>query len=210
MPMDTYEFSKISNKLETYEWDDIWWDNAPDTSARRILIIGDSISRGYRRAASKLPDRDFFIDGIATSKAVDNATFFTLIEYFAKNELSYDAVFFNNGLHGWHLDEESFGKYFLELAKYVKEKFSPKKFYIVTTTPARKFQNTEIFDERNERVKIRNLSLKEAARSLGADVLDFYSLIEGREDLYTQDGIHLIDEGYTLLAKEVIKAAKNA
>ena len=209
MPIDTYEFSERSKKLETYEWDDIWWDNAPDEKARRILIIGDSISRGYRRAASKMQGRDFFIDGIATSKAADSATFRTLLDYFAESGLSYDAVFFNNGLHGWHLDEESFGEHFRALAAYIKEKFAPKSFYLVTTTPARRAQSTDIFDPRNERVKVRNAAIASAAQKNGAEVLDFYSLLESRAELYTADGIHLVDEGYILLGNQIIKAASN-
>ncbi len=206
MPIDTYEFGTVKSQLETYEWDDIWWDNAPDEKARRILIIGDSISRGYRRAAAKSDGRDFFIDGIATSKAVDNPTFYTLLDYYAAAKLNYDAVFFNNGLHGWHLDDKRFGELFLDLAKYLKEKFAPKGFYIVTTTPARKSKSIDVFDERNERVKVRNAEIRAAAEALGAELIDFYSLIENRPELYTQDGIHLIDEGYELLAKEILKA----
>lgn len=208
MAIDTYEFGAVNTRLETYEWDDIWWDHAPDEKARRILIIGDSISRGYRRAVSKAGDLDFFVDGIATSKAADSATFRTLIDYFSCSGLSYDAVFFNNGLHGWHIDDELFGELFLDLAKYINGKFGPKKLVLVNTTPARKSQSIDIFDERNERVKLRNSAIRAAADSLGAELIDFYSLIENRPELYTQDGIHLIDEGYALLAGEIRKTAE--
>ena len=205
MAIDTYEFGAVKSQLETYEWDDIWWDHAPDANARRILIIGDSISRGYRRMIRKVDGCNFFVDGIATSKAVDSATFRTLVDYFAESGLSYDAVFFNNGLHGWHLDDEKFCELFLDFAKYIKEKFAPKKLFTITTTPARKSKNTDVFDERNENVKIRNAGIRAAADALGAELIDFYSLIEARPELYTQDGIHLIDEGYELLAKEILK-----
>ena len=206
MAIDTYEFGTVKSRLETYEWDDIWWDHAPDANARRILIIGDSISRGYRRMIRKTDGCGFFVDGIATSKAVDSATFRTLVDYFAESGLTYDAVFFNNGLHGWHIDDVKFGELFLDFAKYIKEKFEPKKFFTVTTTPARKSQNTDAFDERNERVKIRNAEIRAAADALDAEVVDFYSLIENHPELYTQDGIHLIDDGYGILAKEILEA----
>ena len=209
MPNETYQFDTIDTPLETYEWDDIWWDNPADKTVARILIIGDSISCGYRRAATKIENRDVFIDGIATSKAVDNKTFYTLIDYFASNGLSYDAVFFNNGLHGWHLDDtENFGKYFEALAAYVKEKFAPKKLFIVLTTPVRKSRQTEIFDERNEHVKVRNQTISAAAKKLDAEIVDFYSPIEDRADLYTQDGVHLLPEAYASFANTVISKVK--
>ena len=205
MPNETYQFDTINTHLETYEWDDIWWDHPADKTAARILIIGDSISCGYRRAATKIESRDVFIDGIATSKAVDNKTFYTLLDYFASNGLRYDAVFFNNGLHGWHLeDSEEYRVHYEKLASYVKEKFAPEKFFIVLTTPVRKSGNTEIFDERNERVKVRNLASAEIAKSLGAEVLDFFSLIENRPELYTGDGVHLVPEGYSLIVHEIL------
>ena len=205
MPIDTYEFETKKSPLETYEWDDIWWDHAPDAEGRRILIIGDSISRGYRRALGKLEGREFFVDGIATSKAADNESFYTLLDYYASTGLRYDAVLINNGLHGWHLeDSEEYKDHYEKLASYVKEKFAPEKFFIVLTTPVRKSEQTEIFDERNERVKVRNLAATEIARSLGAEVLDFFSLIENRPELYTGDGVHLVPEGYSLIAHEIL------
>lgn len=208
MAIDTYETAPRLSPLEKYEWDDIWWDNAPDTVGKRILIIGDSISRGTRRAAGKLEGRSVFIDGIATSKAVDNPTFFNLLNYFAEAGHSYDAVFFNNGLHGWHLEEEKYAPLLTETAKFIKECFAPKKFFIVLTTPVRKSKQTEIFDDINPRVLVRNAAALETARELGAEVVDLYSLIEDRPELYIQDGVHLVDEGYILLAEEIIKAAK--
>ena len=204
MAIDTYETAPRVSPLEKYEWDDIWWDNAPDTEGKRILIIGDSISRGTRRAAGKLEGRTVFIDGIATSKAVDNPAFFTLLNYFAEAGHTYEAVFFNNGLHGWHLDEEKYAPLLTELAKFIKERFAPKKFFIVLTTPVRRSKQTEVFDDINPRVLVRNTAATDTARKLGAEVVDLYSLIENRPELYTQDGVHLIDEGYALLARKLL------
>ena len=209
MPNETYEFGVVSTHLETYEWDDIWWDHPEERDAKRILIIGDSISCGYRRAAMKINERCARVDGIATSKAVDNKTFYTLIDYFASLGLTYDAVFFNNGLHGWHLDNEGeFEKHFEALAVYIKEKFAPKQFFAVLTTPVRKSGNTAEHAERNKSVKARNAVIASVAERLGAEILDLYSPIEARAELYTQDGVHLLPEGYTLFAQTVLSKVK--
>ena len=47
---DTYEAKNAENALETYEWDDVWFDRAEDSSLPRVLILGDSISRGCPHA----------------------------------------------------------------------------------------------------------------------------------------------------------------
>ncbi len=206
MPVFTYEKENTKTPLETYEWDDIWWDHPSDTEGRRILVIGDSISCGYRRALGKLEGRNFYVDGIASSKAADSESFYSLLDYYAASGLAYDAVFFNNGLHGWHLDDgEEYKAHYEKLAAYIKKKFAPKSFYIVLTTPVRKSGNTEIFDERNERVKARNTVAAEIAKKLGTETVDLFSLIEDRPELYTQDGVHLVPEGYVLLAGEILK-----
>ena len=208
MPDYTYETAPRISRLETYEWEDIWWDHAPDTEGKRILIIGDSISCGTRRAASKLEGRSVFIDAFGTSKAVDNPEFYRLIDYFAAANHAYEAVYFNNGLHGWHLSEEEYAPLLTKVAEYIKARFAPKKFFIVLTTPTRKSGNTELFSEQNERVKARNAAAAETAKAVGAEVIDFYSLIENRPELYTQDGVHLVNEGYELLARAIVGAAQ--
>ncbi len=45
----TYEKNDISRKLENFEWDNVWWEQTANASAKRIAYIGDSISCGTRR-----------------------------------------------------------------------------------------------------------------------------------------------------------------
>jgi hypothetical protein len=52
----TYETSEKLNKLEKYEWDNVWWEQTADKTAKRILYIGDSISCGTRQLITKLAD----------------------------------------------------------------------------------------------------------------------------------------------------------
>lgn len=44
----TYEKEDRKKALETFEWDNLWCEHADDSTKKRILIIGDSISFGYR------------------------------------------------------------------------------------------------------------------------------------------------------------------
>ena len=68
----TYEENTRNVALETFEWDDIWYDHVPDNTKPRILMVGDSISRGYRFNVINNLNDTYHTDGWATSKAVDN------------------------------------------------------------------------------------------------------------------------------------------
>ena len=44
----TYQWDERGARLETYEWDNVWWEHTEDRRAPRALIVGDSISCGFR------------------------------------------------------------------------------------------------------------------------------------------------------------------
>ena len=64
-----------NTELETYEWDNVWFEQANQPDAKRVLYIGDSISCGTRHQATIAAGNKIFFDGIGTSKAVDNQYF---------------------------------------------------------------------------------------------------------------------------------------
>ncbi len=80
----TYELKNRHERLETYEWDNVWWEQANTKDVPRILYIGGSISCGIRRIATEIADGEFFFDGFGTSKALDNPYFAESIRLFAK------------------------------------------------------------------------------------------------------------------------------
>ena len=53
----TFQSKRDANVLEMYEWDNTWWEQAPDTDRKRVLYIGDSISCGIRRIATEVSGR---------------------------------------------------------------------------------------------------------------------------------------------------------
>jgi hypothetical protein len=71
----TYEHNDIKTPLETYEWDNTWWDHAGTEGVPRVLLIGDSISVGTRRVATATAEEKIYFDGYGTSKALDNPYF---------------------------------------------------------------------------------------------------------------------------------------
>lgn len=197
MAIDTFE-AENKNKLETYEWDDMWWDNSGEEDTH-ILVIGDSISRGYRHILKEVTGGRWRIDNFASSKAVDNDFFKKALDTAISQQEKYDLILFNNGLHGWHLSSDEYGEHYMSVLQHLMSKNI--RMAVILTTPW--------LDERNRLVKERNERAISCAEKMGVPVIDVYSLIEGHEELYgLPDTIHLKKEGYKKLAEHIYKSAK--
>jgi len=130
--MDERFFTKQKKTkiLETIEWDDLWWEHADDKDKKaRVLLIGDSISRGYRHAVNMLFDQNIYADSLATSKSLDNASYFTLINYVISQQPDCQVIHFNNGLHGWHLSIQEYRECYQKFIRFFQEMYPEKKLY---------------------------------------------------------------------------------
>ena len=72
-----------------------------------MFYIGDSISRCTRNLVTSVSGGAILCDGLATSKALDNPFLQDLIKLNARQLPGEDAVLINNGLYGWHLEDET-------------------------------------------------------------------------------------------------------
>lgn len=195
----TYEYEKRSNTLETYEWDDVWWEHAGTQGVPRVLYIGDSISCATRRVATGTADNKIFFDGFGTSKAVDNPYFADAVRMFAAQQGERQAILFNNGLHGWHLeDTDEYAQAYENMICFLLEEFKGIPLFLVLTTHV-------VNAERDDRVRIRNRVVSALAKKYALPVIDLYAITEQHADLISADGVHLLDEGYRLLADELVK-----
>lgn len=199
----TYE-TEEKQVLETYEWDNIWWEHADDTKKDRILIIGDSISCGYRNIINKKLSGSLYVDGIGTSKNLANDSFIALIEYVFSQKENYKIVQFNNGLHGWNLSKEEYELHYEKVIKHIQKEYPTVKIIIALTTPLRNKNDFSKMDNRNKIVIDRNESARKIADKYGFEVNDLYSVIKNRNDIYREDGVHLTDEGYEILAQNCV------
>ncbi len=196
MAKDTFE-AENKNKLETYEWDDMWWDNNK-TGDSRILIIGDSISRGYRYILKEVTGKSWKVDNFATSKAIDNEFFKKALDMAISQQEKYDLILFNNGLHGWHLETSEYEKNYEEMLKYLLTKNI--RLAVILATPLQ--------TEKNSLVKERNEAAKRCAGIYSLPVIDLYSAVEDKKELFIADKVHLSPEGYKKLAETIYEKAK--
>ena len=195
----TYETENRSNKYETYEWDNIWIEHANEIGRKRAAYIGDSISVGTRRIATARTNEEILFDGFGTSKALDNPYFKDSIRLFLNQVPNIDTVLFNNGLHGWHLDDETEYKVLYdEMIQFILSEIKGARLYILLITAVEN-------NEDNKRVKIRNTAAREVAEKYSIPVIDLYDITSTNLNEISPDGIHPTEPLYEKIADEIIR-----
>jgi hypothetical protein len=166
-----------------------------------VLYIGDSISCNARIIATAVSKNELLFDGFGTSKALDNPFLFDSIRIFAKQQKNRNVVIFNNGLHGWHLDdEEQYPYYYEKTVKFLLEEFKEPLAIVLTTSVAD--------EEREQRVKVRNEIAKKTAEKYSLPIIDLYSVSVEFASLRTEDGVHFTYAGYEKLAEKILEDLK--
>lgn len=194
----TYENKNSKVMYETYEWDNTWIENANDQKAKRVLYIGDSISCQTRRHCTEVANKSILFDGFGTSKGIDNPYLIDSIKLFSKQQPGRNAVLFNNGLHGWHLDDETEYKEYYELAvKFLLDEFKNIPVVLVLTTHVGD-------EEREKRVLSRNNVVKSIAEKYNLQVIDLYSESLKLHDCLDNYGVHFSLEANISLARKIV------
>ena len=186
---------------EKYEWTEFWFDTLSDNQKKRILLIGDSNSDGYKTQLKKIYGEDLLIDKFATSRAIDDEN----MEIELRHVLTiakYDVIIFNNGNHGAHTDIDTYRKHYYKHIDIIKEKCPDAVIIICLTLPITEACVDVINTiEENQMIIERNCVAREVAEKYNFDVCDVYTEILGTKNTGHGDGIHFNDNGYEILAK---------
>lgn len=197
----TYEFDTKNTVLETYEWDNTWIEFANDKFANRILYIGDSISGDTRYYLNELLNDNALVDRFGTSKSLDNPYFFESLKVYTKQLPKIDAILFNNGLHGWHLNDDSeYPAHYEKMLEFLIKEYNVP-IYIVLTTFVKDI-------ERNNRVIERNSAVLKIAEKYNLKTIDLYTASKENSFMMFEDGVHFVQEGYKLLAQTIYNGLK--
>lgn len=186
---------------EWIEWDNAWMEQTGNRDARRILYVGDSITVGTRGAVNGLGGGKVVFDNYGTSKALDNPYFFDSLRLFAAQQPSRAAVFFNNGLHGWHLSEEEYERLYAAMLDQLMEAFPDVPVVPMLTTCSTSASYP------NDRVEARNAIVTRLAEARGLSVIDLYTVACANRQ-HIADGVHFNGEGYKALAEELMRAVE--
>ena len=121
---------------EDIEWLDVW---VPDNSVKdlpRVLLIGDSITKGYySQVAEKLKGKAT-VSRLATSKSVGDPALLAEVAL-VLSQTHFDVIHFNNGMHGWGYSEQDYQTHFPELLETLKKGAPDAKLIWATTTAVR-------------------------------------------------------------------------
>ena len=185
-------------RRESIEWCDAWLPHMKDSALPRVMLIGDSITRGYYSSVEEQLKTQAYVARIATSKAIGDPALLTEIQTFL-SQAKFDIVHVNIGMHGWDYTEAEYKKHLPSLLKLIKKAEPTAKIIWAQTTPVRKDRER---GATNTRISARNQIAKAFFDSKQIPVNDLHALMQGHNELHSDD-IHFNKEGSNLLATQV-------
>ncbi|MDE6757622.1 MAG: SGNH/GDSL hydrolase family protein [Muribaculaceae bacterium] len=196
---------------EYVEWTDVWLPGANRSDLPHILIIGNSITKGYTPKVEPAFEGRAYVGRISNSKCLGDPALFDELESVLKHN-KFDIIHFNNGLHGAGYTEEEYDKAFPKLIKLLRKYQPDAKLIWATTTPVRCGEGMTGFTEFSDRVKVRNeIAMKHIAKAGDITVDDLWSVVVDHPEYYAGgDGTHPVESGWEALAAQVTKVLEEA
>ena len=189
---------------EAIEWCDIWIPEATGTNLPRVLLIGDSITRGYYPEVAKKLGGKASVARLATSKSIGDPALLAEV-VLVLDQYQFDVIHFNNGLHGMGYSEEEYKTHFSELVATIRTHAPKAKLIWTTTTPMRTKKNLAVLAEGTKRVEARNKIAEGIVAQEGIAVDNLYSLVKDHPEYWSNDGVHFNGKGIMVQADQVAK-----
>ena len=190
---------------ERIEWIDIWVTDADRNDLPRVLLVGDSITRGYFSGVEKHLAGKASCARLTTSKCVSDLTFNDDL-LLMLNQYKFSVIHFNNGLHGWGYTEDQYRDGLVKTVDAVKRHFGDATVIWASTTPVREKADLKKFNERTERVKVRNKLASEIMAEQHIPTDDLFELVKDHPEWTSGDGVHFNGQGNEALAKQVAES----
>ncbi|WP_300300702.1 SGNH/GDSL hydrolase family protein [uncultured Muribaculum sp.] len=189
---------------EYIEWADIWIPGANRTDKPHVLLIGNSITRGYHPEVEKALEDRAYVGRISTSKSLGDPAYLDEVESVLKHT-RFDIIQFNNGLHGMEYSEEEYDKAFPELLGLFR-KYAPDALLIwANCTPLYEGEGMTRLKQQSLRGTARNGIARRHVLPLGIEINALDTVMTGHPEYYIGgDGSHPLPAGYSALARQVI------
>ncbi len=188
--------------LERIEWSDVWVVDADRDELPRVLLVGDSIVKGYYDSVSRALEGKASVARYATSKFMGNPDYLAELEILLDG-YDFDVIHINNGLHGWGYTEEQYRESFPALLESLEKCAPDAKVIWGMSTPIRKSDDLSQLDEKDARVVERNRIAGEIMAEHEFPVNDLYTLVVDHPEYFAQDGVHFNDQGRTTQGQQV-------
>jgi hypothetical protein len=180
---------------EQFEWTNIWCNNANDLTLPRVLLIGDSIACGYSPIVIKQLQGKANVDRLGTSRSINDPVLIKETTLMLEDCL-YIAIHFNNGLHGWHLDDKPYAESLQQYIQLLQKLSNGTKLIWASTTPITVQDDTQTIDlEKNNKVLRRNALAEEIMQECHIPISDLYQLVLNKAELRGTDGYHYNADG---------------
>ncbi len=188
-------------RRENIEWCDAWMPNMNSHHLPRVMLIGDSIVRGYFSAVEENLKGKAYVARISTSKAVGDPALLAEITTFL-GQVKFDVVHFNIGMHGWEYTEAEYQKHLPELIAVIRKVAPGAKLIWANTTPIRKDREK---GATNARIRERNRIAMAAMVSQGIPVDDLHAVMSAAQTDPHSDDVHFSKDGNILLGAQVAR-----
>jgi len=197
-------YAKENPLLEKTEWNDIWVYDATQNDLPRVLLVGDSIVRGYFDAVRKDLAGKAYCARYATSMFMSNPDYLDELKIILKR-YRFSVIHINNGLHGWEYTEEQYRQALPKLMDTLKKYGKGAAIIWATTTPRRTVEMVAPLVTDNEKVKERNRIAVEYMTQHGIQVDDLFGLVAEHPEYYNlpQDGTHFKPQGQAVEGKQI-------
>jgi hypothetical protein len=187
---------------ERIEWCDIWITNADRETLPRVLMIGDSITRGYFGGVEKALAGKANCARLTTSRCVCDPVFFAELKLVLP-QYPWAVIHFNNGLHGFGYSESQYRRAFARLMRALEQHAPNARLVWATTTAVRDRDDLSRLSPTTERVRQRNHIAAEFVTEAGLPVDNLFRLVVDRPEFYAGDGVHFNAEGKAAQVKQV-------
>jgi lysophospholipase L1-like esterase len=185
--------------LETIEWTWAAKPDAPDPALPNVLLLGDSITRGYYPEVTKLLAGRANCYLFATSAASgDPRLIHQVSDYFDMMPLKFAVIHFNNGMHGWKYTEAAYGSSLPQLVEALRAKSHGAKLVWATTTPV---HAADSGGATNPRIDLRNAESIRTMQRFHIPIDDQHALMAAHDDLHS-GSVHYTEAGSAVQAKQ--------
>ena len=188
---------------ERIEWSDVWVVNAATDDRPRVLLVGDSIVRGYYAGVEEALGESANCARFTTSKFLGHPDFLEELGLLVKR-FSFDVIHVNNGLHGWGYTEEQYREALAGLIAFLKQESPGSKIVWCMTTPVRDSADLSKPDaDKQPRVEARNAIAATIMAEQGIVVNDLHALSAGNDGHFSKDGVHFSEAGRAAQSQQV-------
>ena len=201
---------EVINQREKIEWLNYWVDDA-NTEKKRIILIGDSVTRECRKILSIYLHPEYAVDLIATSYSFNDYMFNREIEhYFRETIYRYDLAILNIGAHHGYSysvnDDSAKRAYIGAIEQLIYSISSLCTNNIIVTAPIheREYDEKGTVLNHNAEIIARAELLQDIARKHDLRYYDLSEMMKGKKYKYT-DWVHSNTKGYEIMAQQFLK-----